>query len=506
MHSKLLQDALTDFAQEASEALQAQVDAGAEIPFELQSSPGGAGRRGRSGASLYSYRPLAERFVKERSQLLISLASHAPAVRALEAFDGLECYLASHNASPPRRSIGRRARASEALLAFATELFEGQSDFRVRDERLDAALGRVSAAAGAEAGFLTIVATLHGVAIVSPEIAIAEGLAIARPEALSDVPEEALWGDPWEAERSGREELGRSGASRAGQGPDRLIVALRVKQGEGGVGGALVQGRAILRALLRALRLFGDGRIAFGPLAWACSGDGPFRPFSLGLGGRPYGMLLVRPDQEDELRAFCSLIARRQPRSGALAWALRRHELGCERRSEYEGLTDHLLALRALLDPQRASDGLLSARVAALCATPEARRRTAERVLAAVALERAAVCGEAVQRASGIELCHEIASHLSALLRDVICGYLKGDLAALADELLLSGEDASPQPRAPAGGAPASGAPVGSAPAGGAPAGRSVEQVRGDLREGAEVLDVLVEVGDEDRSFLADRA
>lgn len=499
VHSKLLQDALTDFAKDASEALTAEVAAGAEIPFELESSPSRDGRGKRSGASLCIYRPLAERFVKERSSLLISLPSHDPAVRALEAFDGLELYLAAHDASPPRRSIGLRARASEALLLFASEVFEGQSDFRLREERLDAALARVSAAAGPEAGFLTVVATLHGVAIVSPEIALAEGLAIARPEALSDVPEDALWGDPWAAERS-RDEAERASSAAAGSGPDRLIIALRVKQGEDGVGGALMRARGILQRLLRALRLFGDGRIALGPLAWACSGEGPFRPFALGFAGRPHGMLLVRPDQEDELRAFCSLIARRQPRNGALVWALRRYELGCERASEYEGLTDHLLALRALLEPQRASDGLLSGRVAALCAPPEMRRQAAERVLEALALERAVLAGEAVRRAADFELCREIASHLSALVRDVICGYLKGDLAALADELLLSGEGHA-LPAFEAAVARPAPPPVSAARAGG-----SVDQVGGDPREGVEVLDVLIEMGDEDGLFLAEGA
>ena len=46
------------------------------------------------------------------------------------------------------------------------------------------------------------------------------------------------------------------------------------------------------------------------------------------------------------------------PRSGELAWALRRFELGCERDSRYEALTDHLLALRALLEPEGPESGL----------------------------------------------------------------------------------------------------------------------------------------------------
>ena len=44
-------------------------------------------------------------------------------------------------------------------------------------------------------------------------------------------------------------------------------------------------------------------------------------------------MLVVTAEQEDELRAFCSLVSRRTPHANELAWAVRRFELGCERES-----------------------------------------------------------------------------------------------------------------------------------------------------------------------------
>ena len=324
---------------------------------------------------------------------------------------------------------------------------------------------------------MTLVATLHGVAVASAEVTIAEGFAIARPEALSELPEEALWSDPFPSR-------GVSGGSPA----ERLIVTLRVSERDGGSERAIRDGQMQLRHLLRALRLFGDGRIALGPLAWACSGDGPFRPVPLSLRGRPHGMLLIQPDQEDELRAFCSLLARRSPSTfpatEPLGWALRRWEMGCERDSEHEALTDHLLALQALLDPERASEGLLAGRLAALCAPREARRQMAERMLKAIALERTIVNGEAADRAPSLGLCREVAAHLGALLRDVICGHLDRDLAALADELLLSGASTNEQ----------------------RPSAASAEKLRSDLREGVDVLDVLVEVGDQQRLRIPDGA
>jgi hypothetical protein len=70
-----------------------------------------------------------------------------------------------------------------------------------------------------------------------------------------------------------------------------------------------------------------------------------------------------------------------------------------------------------------------------------------ERMVHAVALERAVVAG-ASPRAGAAGLAADVADHLRALLRDVICGHLDPDLVGLADELLL----AEPQlPHAPAG-------------------------------------------------------
>jgi hypothetical protein len=144
-------------------------------------------------------------------------------------------------------------------------------------------------------------------------------------------------------------------------------------------------------------------------------------------------MLVVTAEQEDELRA---------PHGNELAWALRRYELGCERESPYEALSDHLLALRVLLEPEGPSSGLLAGRLAALCAIPEQRLELTERIVAAVGLERAAITGSSLKRAGGPALAKEVADHLRALLRDVICGHLAPDLPALADELLAAPEPA----------------------------------------------------------------
>jgi hypothetical protein len=259
-----------------------------------------------------------------------------------------------------------------------------------------------------------------------------------------------------------------------------------------------------MRDLLRALRLFGDGRVALGSMGFSRVGEGSWSPVSLGAGGRPHGMLLVTPDQEDELRAFCNLVSRRVPEGNELAWALRRFELGCDRDSVFEALSDHLLALRALLEPEGASSGKLAGRLAALCATPERQLALTERAVQALALERAAVEGTAVENAAATTLANEISDHLRALLRDVICGHLEDNLSALADEILLEGAEQLP---AGAGDVVFAGAAVGSeqradgigageGPADVNPAGPirvlSAEQVLGDTREAQEILDLSV--------------
>jgi len=76
--------------------------------------------------------------------------------------------------------------------------------------------------------------------------------------------------------------------------------------------------------------------------------------------------------------------------------------------------------------------------MAALCATPEHRLELTERILAAVALEQAVIAGRSLKRAGGQALMREVADHLRALLRDVICGHLSPELPSVADELLVS--------------------------------------------------------------------
>jgi hypothetical protein len=417
MRSRQLETALTEFVAEAADYLQAEIAGGAEVSFELAEKPA---RRGESAARLYCYRALTGAFIEQRATQLASLPAHAQAVSLLVDFEGLDRYLVGMGGAADRGRMKAYERAGTALRLLLEDVFDEQTDFDCRaeiaqhQERVEAALARLEQSAGANASEVTLLATLHGLTTASDELALTRGLTIAQQGALRGVPD--------------------------GAEGEHLLVVFSVEDGD--VEDALARGREVLKDLLRALRLFGDGRVTLGALAWTrvTGAGGPWNSVALGAGGRPHGMLVVSAEQEDELRGFCNLVSRRAPHGNELAWALRRFELGCEHASSYEALSDHLMALRALLEPEGPASGLLAGRIAALCATAEDRAKLTKRMTNAQALERAIIAGTAEEHAAGLALARDVADHLRALLRDVICGHLDPNLALLADELLARTE------------------------------------------------------------------
>ena len=411
MRSRQLETSLTDFFGAAAAYLRGELESGAEVPFELGTQ---TPRRGRTGTPLYTYRALTGQFIAERDAAVKRLPGHAEAIKLLERFDGLDRYLASVGGEAAQAK--GRARAQHALKALLEEVFDDQSEFELRPERVQATLDRLQDSTLANAGELALVASLHGVAIASEELPLTKGLRIVQRDALAELPDAAA-------------------LQLDGELVENPLIVLYTTEPDDPAEG-LRAGRAVLKDLLTSLRLFGDGRVTLGALAWARVGSGTWTPLALGAGGRPHGMLVVTEEHEDELRAFCNLVSRRAPHDNDLAWALRRFELACERETAYEGLTDNLLALRALLEPEGPASARLPGRLAALCATAEQRGELIERMVRAVALERSLIAGTAAKNASSQSLAEDVANHLRSLLRDVICGHLDPDLAVIADELL----------------------------------------------------------------------
>ncbi|HTQ67747.1 MAG TPA: hypothetical protein VMI13_03565 [Solirubrobacteraceae bacterium] len=472
MSSTSLQAALSAHLEAAAAYLQAEVAEGAEVPFELERR---GGRPGARRPALYCYRPLVGEFLRERADSLERLPTHRPAEIALADFDGLERFLLDHGVEPG--SAGPRGRLRDGLLALMEDAFGEGGEFQLSPERVQAALASLQASAGSIRSEVTVLARLRGLAIASPQLALADGLEIVREEALPGP-------------------LPDMGASFAGEAGEPVFVLLAC-DGED-PRRAVHAARGVLAELLRALRLFGDGRIGLDSLGWVSTGGGAWRALPLAGGTPRGGTLLLTPDQEDELRAFCSLVSRRAFDGGRLEWALRRFELGCERPNAVEALSDNLLALSALLEDEDSPPGLLAKRLAVLCAAHDDVPELAGRIGQAIALERSLRIAGTYPGGHAEELALEVAEHLRALLRDVICGHLPERLGELADGIIAEAEQArSEQPELPLGGpGPAAEDPAGAAggdddqPDGYTPL--SLEEIFGNAAESEEILDVFI--------------
>ena len=426
MRNATLHGILQEFTLDSAIQFTAATAGGAEIPFEIIETDSGHGR-----VPLYCYRPLTGSFIRERLGLLAHLPSYTAASRALAELPGTDVYLRQRN-EQQIPSAGRE-RADAVLRSLLARVFEERSEFGLDDDRFEAAYEELERALYDGRCVTTVIAPLLGLGLDpnTNELALGDGLSVLPGSALEDAPTEAVWphGMP-------------DGGDGRGAEPNALLVLTTTH--EQASKPPIPDARVRFRTVLTALRLFERGGYAVGPIMWARV-DGtppaPWQPLPLGSSGRSGAsrLTLISLAQEDELRAFCSLISRRMPDAsgrGELAWALRRFELGCERTVSFEALTDYLLALRALLEPEGPASGRLAQRLAVICAQPKDRPALAERIAHAISLERAVIAGLAPAASDAERLVDELAEHLRALLRDVICGHLDADVCAVADELL----------------------------------------------------------------------
>jgi len=407
MHNRALHDTLAAFVEEASWQLAEEVSGGAEVPFELidASSPT------RASSPLYCYRPLTGRFIADRAGELGKLPSYRAAVQGLAALPDLPAYLQARGRRTP--SADSRAQADGALQAFLSAVWAESTDFGFARESFEAAFAELEDAVYGDRTLSVVLAAVEGLVLESQEVPLGDGLSLVRAETLRDVP-----GDLQAAE------IG-------------TVAALALNSAAGD-GRALEGAGRRLRRLQTALRLWDDAEPSLGPTAWARTDGGPWMAVPLAIGvRREAGDCLLGADDEDPLRAFCSLVARRTPRGGELAWALRRFELGCERANAVEALTDWLLAGRALLaDPDQPGYDGMTERLAVICATPEERPGLERRLEEAIRLERAVVGGRVAADPQVEALVADVGGNLRAVLRDVLCGHLDPQLRRVADEML----------------------------------------------------------------------
>jgi hypothetical protein len=420
MHNRALHDTLAAFVEEAAWQLAEEVSGGAEIPYELI-------EEGRNSTPLYCYRPLTQRFLAERSGSLGRLPSYVAALQGMMGLPDLPSYLRARGRRPP--GSDPRSQADAALNAFLTAIWTDATDFTFDRLRFEAAFKELEDAGYAGCSLSLVVTPVDGLVIESEEVPLGDGLALVRGAALQDAPAE-LRGDAF------------------------ATVAVLALEGDTP---SLEHAGRRLRRLQTALRLWDDAEPALGPTAWARTDPvSPGRlataslapwlaiPLATGL-RRASGDCLLAPEEEDPLRAFCALVARRTPRGGELAWALRRFELGCERGSALEALTDWLLSARALLADPGSGPDQVSERLAAICAVPEERAELVAGLHRAIAMERGVIAGVVRPEPEVEALVESLGTCLRAILRDVLCGHLDPDLRRLADGLLA---DVAPAPMA----------------------------------------------------------
>jgi hypothetical protein len=232
------------------------------------------------------------------------------------------------------------------------------------------------------------------------------------------------------------------GMQRAAWEPQFLAVA---EQGDG-IEGSLEAMRQ-LRELVTVLRLFKEGGVGLGAYAFAPTGEGKWRRLATGAAGtRPGGYKLSEAEAAELAELGRRLEAQPDP-DGALRWAIARFEMGCERVTALEGLSDHLLALRGMLEGEGPVDATLSVRAAALVADPGEQEEARVRIERAFELERRLMTGaelaERKDAGTAIGLAVWIEDGLRALVREAALGALRENLAEAADEaLILSGLEA----------------------------------------------------------------
>jgi len=400
----LLNESIKRLTTEAATRLSTLVAMGEEIPFDVAADA-------VDESAFYSYVPMTGRYVSAHAEELRALPSFGPAREATVEAGVAAPYLEARGQGVP---ADPGARAELMLITFFAELWEGSAGFALDHERLEAALATLDAESRDADDAEVLLVPLVGLRMPMPRLQLPHDIRIVRADSIEA---------PVEAMRS-------EGMGRAAWEPQYLAVAER--DPEGGVEGALQQ----LRELISVMRMFRAGGIGLGPYAFAPTGEGCWRRIATGAPAtRPGGYRLGEEEAEELIEFGTALEARPDPDS-ALTWAVGRFEMGCERATALEGLSDHLLAMRAVLDGHGPVGASLPLRAAALLADEEMDRIEAgERVEEVLELERAMMSGRPVEGA--VQLATWLEENARRLLRGAALGELGNDLSAVADETLI---------------------------------------------------------------------
>ncbi|HEY5709039.1 MAG TPA: hypothetical protein VIS51_06560 [Solirubrobacterales bacterium] len=406
MRDRMLNDQLTRLASEAAIRLSALVAGGDQIPFDVDAESG-------EDADFFSYRPLTSRYVYERESELRALDAFGPARDSVAAAGIAAAYLEARGEAVPSEPGERAARM---LCVFLASLWDGCTELALDHQRLGNALAVLEAETrGAEEADV-LIAPLVGLRMPLPRLALTHGVQIVRADAIEA---------PVEAMRS-------EGMGRAAWEPQFLALA---EQGEGAESAEAAMQQ--LHELISVMHLFRPGSVGLGPYAFAPTGEDRWARLATGAPATRSGGYELSEEEAVRLAEFAATLEARPDPDGALAWGVARFELGCGRGSALEGLSDHLLALRAVLDGHGPVGASLPMRASALLACEEFDRIEArERIEAALELERSLMNG--TQSLPGLAMAIWLEEGVRRILRDAALGELGADLGTAADETLIA--------------------------------------------------------------------
>lgn len=406
MRDRLLDDSLTRLASEAAIRLSSLVAGGDQIPFDVDTESG-------DDSLFYSYRPLTSQYVREHEGELHALEAFGPARDAVAAAGIAAAYLEARGEQVAGDPNGR---AAQMLVAFLASLWDGCTELSLDHERLRSALAVLEAETrGAEEADV-LIAPLVGLRMPLARLQLPHGAQIVRADAIEA---------PIEAMRS-------EGMGRAAWQPQFLALAEQA-DGPDSAESALHQ----LRELISVMHLFKAGSIGLGPHAFAPTGEGRWARLATGAPATRPSSYELSEEEAIQLAEFAAELEARPDPDGALAWAVHRFEMGCGRDSALEGLSDHLLALRAVLDGHGPVGASLPMRASALIADEAVDRIAArERIESALELERSLMNGS--PSLPGLAVADWIEEGVRRILRDTALGELSKDLNKAADETLIA--------------------------------------------------------------------
>lgn len=405
MRDFLLNESLRRLSTEAATRFNAMVAEGEQIPFDVAADTA-------EDSPFYSYVPQTGRYVAERANELHALPGWNAAREAVVEAGVASTYLEGRGEAVPAEP---GARAERMLEVFFVGLWEGSSGFALDRGRLEEQIATLDAEARSADDADVLMVPIVGLRMSMNRLQLPNGVRIVRSDSVTA---------PIEAMRS-------EGMGRAAWEPQFLAVAEQ-HPGEGAEE-ALRQ----LRELISVMRMFKVGGIGLGPFAFAPTGEDTWRRVTTGAPqARPGGYRLAE-EEGAELADFAGRLEQRPDPDSALTWAVGRFEMGCERESAMEGLSDHLLALRAVLEGHGPVGASLPLRASALIADEDFDRIEArERCEEVLELERALMNGRTLERA--IELATWIEDGVRRLLRQAALGELGNDLSTTADETLIT--------------------------------------------------------------------